>query len=105
MTKLKIKQAKQAEEALNKIVNNLLDYTDEVVNQIKPLAKDGVININEWNTFSIIDMAYMVNHNERVFGSFDKDFIYELFNKGVLTNDLKKDIDKSIYMQLWQSTL
>lgn len=94
-----------AEQALSKIIDNLLDYTDEVVGQLKPLAKNGTININKWDTFAIIDMAYMVNHNERVFGSFDKDFIYGLFTRGILTNDLRRDIDRSIQMQLLQSTI
>jgi len=102
MTTLKITQAEQA---LNTIVENLLDYTDEAVEQLKPLAKQNVINISKWDTFAIIDICYTANHNERVFGSFDKDFIYGLFSKGILTNDLKQDIDKSIQMQLWQSTL
>ena len=100
-----LQQKQQAQEKLNTIVNNLLDYTDEVVEELKPLAKNGVINFNKWDTFAIIDMAYMANHNERVFGSYDKDFIYMLFKKGVLSNQLKKDIDKSIFMQLWKATL
>jgi hypothetical protein len=102
MNNLKITQAEQA---LSKIVDNLLNYTDEVVAELKPLAKNGVIDINKWDTFAIIDMAYMTNHHQRVFGSFNKDFIYQLFYKGILTNDLKRDIDKSIQMQLLQSTL
>lgn len=107
MSNLKITQSEQAlaKQALSTIVDNLLNYTDEVVAQLKPLAKNGVINNKEWDTFAIIDMAYKVNHNKRVFGSYDKDFIYELFTRGILTNDLRRDIDRSIQMQLLQSTL
>jgi len=90
---------------LNKIVDNLLVYTDEVVEQLKPLVRENITNINKWDTFGIIDMAFMTNENERVFGSFTKDFIYMLFDKGALSPKLKEDIDRSIYMQLWQDSL
>jgi hypothetical protein len=60
MTTLKITKAEQA---LNTIVENLLDYTDEAVEQLKPLAKQNVINISKWDTFAIIDICYTANHN------------------------------------------
>jgi hypothetical protein len=49
-----VNQKKQAQESLNKIVDNLLVYTDEVVEQLKPLVKNNTININEWDTYSVV---------------------------------------------------
>ena len=100
-----VNQKKQAQESLNKIVDNLLVYTDEVVEQLKPLVKNNTININEWDTYSVVKMAFATNDNERVFGNFGEDFIMMLFDKGILSAKLKHDLDRSIYMQLWQSKL
>ena len=98
-------QKNQAQENLNKVVDNLIVYVDEVVEQLKPLAKNNTININEWDTYSVVKMAYATNDNERIFGNFPKDFIMMLFDKGILSAKLKQDLDRSIYMQLWQSKI